>query len=78
MLTALMAAGVMLAGYAAAWVAYTLAVLFGNAARLAAKTRTRLEALAWNILYYLTVGAMLLCLLVGAVGTITVLWTLLA
>ena len=59
-------------GLAAAWLSYTLAVLYGNAATLASQSRTRFETFCWHALYYTMIAFMLACLTVAAVGLIRV------
>lgn len=59
-------------GLAAAWLSYTLAVLYGNAATLALRSRTRFETFCWHALYYTMIAFMLACLTVAATGLIRV------
>lgn len=59
-------------GLAAAWLSYTLAVLYGNAATLASQSRTRFETFCWHALYYTMIAFMLACLTVAATGLIRV------
>ncbi|KAA8825366.1 hypothetical protein [Bifidobacterium myosotis] len=57
-------------GLAAAWLSYTLAVLYANAANLSAKSRGRFESFAWLVLYRLMVLFMLACLLAAGFGLV--------